>query len=97
MTQQMQQIEGAWTDAETTAFVEALDAFRESLPTRQRDILAAVLTASAHAVADDMPAQDDARGFLFYASLFSALDRLAKSLSGVPAWPEGTTVYYPDR
>lgn len=43
-----------------------------------------------------IPAEGDTEAYLYYAYFFSALSRAVKSLSGVPAWPEGTTTYYPN-
>lgn len=39
-------------------------------------------------------AGDDTEAYI-YDWFFGALQRAVKSLSGVPAWPEGTTTYYP--
>ena len=94
MTEYTQQVQGPWTEADTTAFAHALGAFRDSLPPRQRDILTAIVATSAKAVGEDPRGHDDAQGY-FYNWFFGALEQLTKNLSGVPAWPEGTTVYYP--
>jgi hypothetical protein len=52
-----------WTEEETAAFSEALAAFRDSLPPRQREAFEAIMQTAAGA------ADQDVQGFFFFHSL----------------------------
>lgn len=85
---------GTVTEADTAAFAAALNSFRQTLPAARQELLNAMVTTSAQAVGADISG-DDAQGFVVN-YFFGGLSRLVSRIATVPAWPAGTTVYYPD-
>ena len=57
-----------WTEAEVTGFVQAVAAFRDGLPTRQREAFAGILAAAGATAGDD-----DVQGYLVVIAIIGIL------------------------